>query len=51
MGQKIYSSAIQPKQFVLLHGLKHNAPISDSSEVWWIPVYRFIEKDSNTYLK
>jgi len=51
MGQKIYSSANQPKQFVLLHGLKHNAPISDSSEVWWIPVYRFIEKDNNMDLK
>ena len=51
MGQKIYTSANQPKQFVLLHGLKHNAPISDSSEVWWIPVYRFIEKDNNMDLK
>ena len=51
MGQKIYTSANQPKQFVLLHGLKHNAPINDSSEVWWIPVYRFIEKDNNMDLK
>jgi hypothetical protein len=51
MGQKIFSSANQPKQFVLLHGLKHNAPIIYSSEVWWIPVYRFIESGNNMDLK
>ena len=51
MGQKIYSSANQPKQFILLHGLRHNAPISDSSERWWVPVYKFIEMDNIKYLK
>jgi len=44
MGEKIFSSANEPKQFVLLHGLKHNAPISDSAKVWWAPVIDFIEK-------
>lgn len=47
MGQKIYLSANDPKQFVLLHGLNHNAPISDSSQTWWTPVIRFIASGNN----
>jgi fermentation-respiration switch protein FrsA (DUF1100 family) len=47
MGQKIYLSANDPKQFVLLHGLNHNAPISDSCQTWWTPVIRFIESGNN----
>jgi fermentation-respiration switch protein FrsA (DUF1100 family) len=47
MGQKIYLSANDPKQFVLLHGLNHNAPISDSCQTWWTPVTRFIESGNN----
>jgi len=47
MGQKIYSSANMPKQFVLLHDLNHNAPINDSLLTWWLPVIRFIENSDN----
>ncbi|NVO11285.1 MAG: alpha/beta hydrolase [Bacteroidales bacterium] len=47
MGQEIYALANEPKQFELLHGLKHNAPISDSSQTWWNPVIRFIEGNKN----
>jgi hypothetical protein len=43
MGQKIHAAANNPKQFVLLHGLKHNAPIGDSCQTWWKPVIQFIE--------
>ena len=51
MGKKIYLNANQPKQFVVLHGLRHNAPLSDSIDTWWIPVYEFIKSGANIDLK
>jgi alpha-beta hydrolase superfamily lysophospholipase len=47
MGQKIYAAANTPKQLVVLHGLEHNAPISDSSQIWWAPVIQFIKGNNN----
>lgn len=51
MGEKIFRAANEPKKFVLLHGLEHNAPISDSSEIWWAPVINFIKGESNGHIK
>lgn len=43
MGKNVFKAANEPKKFVLLHGLQHNAPINDSSKVWWDKVIEFIK--------
>jgi len=44
MGERIYQAAPEPKQFVMLHGLRHNAAYKGSIEQWWAPVITFIEE-------
>ena len=43
MGERIYQAAPQPKQLVVLRGLRHNAVYSGPIEQWWAPVVTFIE--------
>jgi len=43
MGERIYQAAPEPKQFVILHGLRHNAAYRGPIEQWWAPVITFIE--------
>jgi uncharacterized protein len=43
MGERIYWAAPQPKQFVILHGLRHNAAFVGPIDQWWAPVIAFIE--------
>ena len=42
MGERLYQAAPQPKQFVMLQGLRHNAAYSGPIEQWWAPVITFI---------
>ena len=44
MGQRIYQAAPEPKQLVILHGLRHNAAYRGAIEQWWGPVIEFIEQ-------
>jgi len=44
MGERIYQAAPEPKQFVILHGLPHNAACRGAIERWWTPVITFIEE-------
>jgi len=44
MGQSIYQAAPEPKQLVILHGLRHNAAYRGPIEEWWGPVIEFIAK-------
>lgn len=44
MGERIYQAAPEPKQFVMVHGLPHNAAYKGSIEQWWAPVITFIEE-------
>jgi alpha-beta hydrolase superfamily lysophospholipase len=44
MGERIYQAAPQPKQFVILRGLSHNAAYTGPIAQWWEPVITFIEK-------
>ena len=44
MGERIYQAAPEPKQFVILHGLPHNAACRGAIEQWWTPVITFIEE-------
>ena len=44
MGERIYQAAPDPKQFVMLHGLRHNAAYKGPIEQWWAPVITFIEE-------
>lgn len=46
MGERIYRSAPQPKQMVVLHGLSHSAAFRGPIEQWWAPVVTFIEDAS-----
>lgn len=43
MGEHIYQAAPEPKQFVMLHGLPHNAAYKGAIEQWWTPVITFIQ--------
>jgi len=43
MGERIYQAAPQPKQLVMLHGLRHNAAYRGPIEQWWAPVVTFME--------
>ena len=43
MGERIYNAAPEPKQIVILHGLRHNAAYTGPTEQWWAPVIKFIE--------
>ena len=42
MGERIYQAAPQPKQLVILHGLRHNAAFKGPIEQWWAPAITFI---------
>jgi fermentation-respiration switch protein FrsA (DUF1100 family) len=42
MGEQIYQAASQPKQFVLLRGLPHNASHNDHYLEYWTPAICFI---------
>lgn len=44
MGERIYQAAPQPKQLVVLRGLRHNAAYKGPIEQWWAPVVTFIEE-------
>jgi len=44
MGERIYQAAPDPKQFVILHGLRHNAAYRGAIEQWWAPVIAFIQE-------
>ena len=44
MGERIYQAAPEPKQFVMLHGLGHNAAYKGPIEQWWAPVITFVEE-------
>jgi alpha-beta hydrolase superfamily lysophospholipase len=44
MGERIYQAAPEPKRFVILHGLRHNAAYRGPIEQWWTPAISFIEK-------
>jgi len=44
MGERIYHAAPQPKQLVILHGLRHNAAYKGPIEQWWAPAILFMEK-------
>ncbi|MFY9911918.1 MAG: alpha/beta fold hydrolase [Candidatus Sulfotelmatobacter sp.] len=43
MGQRIFDSALQPKELVVLHGFPHNALYRTPTDDWWAPVLRFLE--------
>ena len=43
MGERLYRAAPQPKQLVVLHGLRHNAAYVAPIVQWWAPVITFIE--------
>jgi alpha-beta hydrolase superfamily lysophospholipase len=45
MGERIYQAAPEPKQFAVLHGLRHNAAFRGPIEQWWAPVITFIKAD------
>jgi uncharacterized protein len=45
MGESIYKSGNEPKEFYLHHNFKHNAPIYDTTGEWWKPVINFIKND------
>jgi len=42
MGQKIFAAAPEPKQLIVVHGLRHNAAYASPSEQWWGPVIEFV---------
>lgn len=44
MAERIYEAAPQPKRFVILHGLRHNAAFRGPIEQWWAPVIIFIDE-------
>ena len=44
MGERIYQAAPEPKRFVILHGLRHNAAYRGPIEQSWTPAISFIEK-------
>ena len=44
MGERIYQAAPEPKQFVILHGLRHDAAYRGPIEQWWATVITFIEE-------
>ena len=44
MGQRIFQAAPEPKQIVILHGLRHNAAYKGPIESWWAPVITFLEE-------
>ena len=44
MGQRIYQAAPEPKQLVILHGLRHNAAYRGPIEQWWAPVITFVKE-------
>lgn len=46
MGERLYQAAPQPKQIVVLHGLRHNAAVTGPIQQWWAPVVAFIEEVS-----
>ena len=48
MGERVYRAAPQPKQIVVLHGLRHNAAFTGPIEQWWAPVITFIEEVSKS---
>lgn len=43
MAERIYQAAAEPKQLVILHGLRHDAAYRGLIEQWWAPVIAFIE--------
>ena len=49
MGERIYKAAPEPKQFVILHGLPHNAAYRGPIEQWWAPVISFLEGSGTTH--
>jgi len=44
MGERIYQAAPEPKQFIMLHGLRHNAAYKGPIDQWWAPVITFIQE-------
>ena len=44
MGERIYQAAPQPKRFIVLHGLRHNAAFSGPIEQWWAPAITFVKE-------
>jgi len=44
MGERVYQAAPEPKQFVILQGLPHNAAYRGAIEQWWTPVITFIQE-------
>jgi hypothetical protein len=47
MGRQIFDAAREPKQWVALHGFRHNDLYTQPSEQWWAPVLRFIQGSSS----
>lgn len=43
MAERIYQAAAEPKQFVILHGLRDAAAYRGPIEQWWAPAIAFIE--------
>lgn len=48
MGERIYQAAAEPKQFVILHSLRHDAAVRGPIEQWWAPVIALIEGRGTT---
>jgi len=48
MGERIYQAAPEPKQFVILHSLPHNAAYRGPIHQWWAPVIKFLEEGGTT---
>lgn len=44
MGERIYEAAPQPKQIIILHGLRHDAAVRGPVQQWWAPVITFIDE-------
>jgi hypothetical protein len=44
MGERVYQAAPQPKRFVILHGLSHDAAYRGPIEQWWDRAITFIQR-------
>jgi hypothetical protein len=42
--ERIYQASLEPKQFVILHGLRHDAAYRGPIEQWRSPVITFIDE-------
>jgi len=42
--KQVFEAAYEPKQWVLVRDVQHNAPFKDPSDAFWGPVLKFIEQ-------